>query len=117
MAEVISSSAKLQIHEEKVFTHLDEEKEHDAGTWVLNTRATNHMPEYQAAFTKINTAVLGTVHFGDDSVEQIEGRGTVVFVCKNGEFRSFDEVYFVSRLTTNIVTVGQLDKLRNHIIC
>jgi hypothetical protein len=41
--EVISSSAEVEIHEEKVFTHLDEEKEHDAGTWVLNTGATNHM--------------------------------------------------------------------------
>jgi hypothetical protein len=41
--EVISSSAKVEIHEEKVFTHLDEEKERDAGTWVLDTGVTNHM--------------------------------------------------------------------------
>jgi hypothetical protein len=31
-AEVISSSAEVDIHEEKVFVHLDEEKECGAGT-------------------------------------------------------------------------------------
>jgi hypothetical protein len=103
---VISSSAELEIHEEKVFTHLDEEKERNAETWVLDTGATNHMSGCREAFMKIDMAVLGTVHFGDDSVARIEGYGTVVFVCKNGESRSFDGVYFIPRLTTNIVSVG-----------
>jgi hypothetical protein len=86
------STAEVEIHEEKVFAHLHEKKEHDAGTWVLDTGATNHMFGCRAAFMKIDTTVLGTVHFGDDSVARIEGRGTVVFVCKNGESRSFDGV-------------------------
>jgi hypothetical protein len=60
--EVISSSAEVEIHEEKVFPHLDEEKEHDVGTWVLDTGATNHMSKCQAAFTKIDTMVFNTVH-------------------------------------------------------
>jgi hypothetical protein len=94
-----------------VFTHLDEEKERDAGTWVLDTGATNHMSGCQTAFTKVDTAVLGTVRFGDDSVAQIEGRGTVMFTCKNGESRSFDGVYFIPHLTTNIMSVGQLDEI------
>jgi hypothetical protein len=98
--EVISSSAEVEIHEEKVFTHLDEEKERDAGTWVLDTGATNHMSGCRAVFMKIDTAVLGTVRFGDDSVARIEGRGIVVFVCKNGESRSFDGVYLIPRLAT-----------------
>jgi hypothetical protein len=55
--------------------------------------------------------VLGTMHFSDDLVARIEGRGTVVFVCKNGESQSFDGVYFIPRLTTNIVSVGQLDEI------
>jgi hypothetical protein len=94
-----------------VFAHLDKEKECDAGTWVLDTGATNHMSGCRTAFTKIDTAVLGTVRFGDDSVVQIEGRGTVMFTCKNGESRSFDGVYFIPHLTTNIMSVGQLDEI------
>jgi hypothetical protein len=84
--EVISSSAEVEIHEEKVFAHLDEE-ERDVGTWVLDTGATNHMSGCRAAFMKIDTVVLGTVRFGDDSVARMEGRRTVVFVCKNSESR------------------------------
>jgi hypothetical protein len=109
--EVISSSAEVEIHEENVFTHFDEEKERDAGTWVLHTGATKHMPGCWTAFTKIDTAVLGIVHFGDDSVAWIEGRVTVVFMCKNDESWSFNGVYFIPRLTTNIVSIGQLDEI------
>jgi ligand-binding SRPBCC domain-containing protein len=65
----------------------------------------------RAVFMKIDMAVLGIVHFGDDSVVRIEGHGTVVFVCKNGESRSFDGVYFIPRLMTNIVSVNPLDEI------
>jgi hypothetical protein len=109
--EVISSSAEVQIHEEKVFSHLDEEKEHDTGTWVLDTEAMNHMSRCRAAFTKINTTVLSTAHFNDDSMARIEGHGTVVFVCKNGKSWSFDGVYFIPRPMINILSVGQLDEI------
>jgi hypothetical protein len=34
--------AEVEIHEEKVFVHLDE-KERGTGTWVLDTGVTNHM--------------------------------------------------------------------------
>jgi hypothetical protein len=71
----------------------------------------SHMPGYRAAFTKIGMTVLGTVLFGDNSVARIEGRGIVVFVCKNGESRSFNGVYFIPRLMTNIVSIDQLDEI------
>jgi hypothetical protein len=106
---------EVEIHEEKVFAHLDEQKERDAGTWVLDTGAMNHMSGCRAAFTKIDTTVLGTVRFTDDSVAWIEGRGTIVFMCKNGEYQSFDEVNFIPRLTTNIVSVSQLNKIGSKI--
>jgi hypothetical protein len=60
---------------------------------------------------KIDTAVLSTVHFGGDSVAQIEGCRTIVFMCKNGKSWSFDGVYFIPHLTTNILNVGQLDEI------
>jgi hypothetical protein len=105
------STAEVEIHEEKVFAHLDEEKERDTGTRVLDTGAMNHMSKCLVAFTKIDTMVLSTVHFSDNSVMRIEGHGTVVFVCKNVESRFFDGVYFIPRLMINIVSVGQLDEI------
>jgi hypothetical protein len=34
----------------------------------------------------------------------------VLFLCKNGEHRSFYDVYYIPRLTMNIVSVGKLDE-------
>jgi hypothetical protein len=107
--EVISSSAEVEIHEEKVFTHLDEEKERDVGTWVLDTGVTNHMSGCREAFTKINMAVLGTVHFSDDSVAQIEGHETVR--VQERWVPVLQWVYFIPRLMTNIMSISQLDEI------
>jgi hypothetical protein len=41
MMEEISSGAEIELKEEKVYAHLDEEKECDVGTWVLDIGATN----------------------------------------------------------------------------
>jgi hypothetical protein len=65
----------------------------------------------QAAFIELDAAVRDTVHFSDDSVAEIEGRGSMVFICKNGEHRSFAEVYFIPWLMANIVNVGQLHEV------
>jgi hypothetical protein len=54
--------------------------------------------------------VCGSVRFGDDSIMKIEGSSLVLFICKNGEHRMFGGVYYISRLMTNIVSVGQLDE-------
>ncbi|CAA6659353.1 unnamed protein product [Spirodela intermedia] len=96
--------AQTQIHlrEEKVFAHLEEEELRDEEAWVVDTGATNHMSGSRTAFTELDTKVLGTVRFGDDSVARIEGRGAIVFLCKNGEHRSF-------------AGVGQLDEAGYHI--
>jgi hypothetical protein len=51
------------------------------------------------------------VCFGDDSVARIEGRETIVFVCKNYESQCFNGVYFIRCLTTNIVSIDQLDEI------
>jgi hypothetical protein len=37
--------------------------------------------------------------------------GTILFHCKNGVHRAFAGVYFILRLTTNIVSVGRLDEM------
>jgi hypothetical protein len=63
-----------------------------------------------SAFSELNRNIRGTVKFGDGSVVQIEGMGTILFQCKNGEHHAFAGVFFIPKLTTNIVSVGQLDE-------
>jgi hypothetical protein len=77
---------------------------------VLDTGATNHMTGCQSAFSDLDQNIHGTVWFGDGSIVQIKGMGTILFQCKNGEHHAFAGVYFIPRLTTNIISVGQLDE-------
>jgi hypothetical protein len=86
MVAAISSRVEIELKEEEMYAHLDEKKERDAGAWVLDTGVTNHMFGCQVTFTKLDTVVLDTMHFGDDSVVRIKGRGTILFICKNNEF-------------------------------
>jgi hypothetical protein len=103
----------VRLVEHKVLVHLsEEEKTRDTKSWVLDTGATNHMSGARLAFAELNKVVRRTVSFGDGSVANIEGYSTVLFNCKNGEHRSFAGVYYIPRLTSNIISIGQLDEAR-----
>ena len=78
--------------------------------WVLNTGATNHMTGAKSAFSDLDSGIRGTVKFGDGSVVEIEGHGTILFVGKGGNHHKLTGVYFIPRLKANIVSLGQLDK-------
>jgi hypothetical protein len=64
----------------------------------------------RSAFSQLDNSVCGMVRFGDGSVAEIEGSGTIVFSCKNGEHHALTGVYYLPRLTVNIISVGQLDE-------
>ena len=109
------AQAEIHLREEKVFAHLGERETQNEETWVLDTGATNHMSGSRAVFTELDTTVFGTVCFGDNSVARIEVKGAIVFSCENAEHRSFAGAYYIPRLTTNIVSIGQLDEAGYHI--
>jgi hypothetical protein len=49
-------------------------------------------------------------------VTNIEGRGTILLQCKNGEHKALAGVYLIPRLTTNIVSLGQLEEDSHRIL-
>jgi hypothetical protein len=100
----------LRVIEEKVFVQLDEEAPRNESLWYLDSGATNHMSGCQGAFIDIDTAISDSIKFGDGSEVAIEGSGTVLFEGKTGEHIPLMGVYFILRLTTNIVSLGQLDE-------
>uniref|UniRef100_A0A0A9FG69 Retrovirus-related Pol polyprotein from transposon TNT 1-94-like beta-barrel domain-containing protein n=1 Tax=Arundo donax TaxID=35708 RepID=A0A0A9FG69_ARUDO len=63
------------------------------------------------------------VRFGDGSLVDIKGQGTVVFTSTGGEHRALTGVYYIPRLKNNILSVGQLDKnsatveIKNGVLC
>jgi hypothetical protein len=64
----------------------------------------------RVVFVDLETCVQGMVRFSDDSMADIEGHGEVEFICKNSELQRFEGVYFIPKLTANIVSMGRLDE-------
>jgi hypothetical protein len=79
--------------------------------WFLDTGASNHMSGRREIFSELDTGIRGYVKLGDGSDVQIEGRGLILFQCRNGEHLVLSEVYFIPRLQSNIVSIGQLDEI------
>ncbi|XP_066396535.1 uncharacterized protein [Miscanthus floridulus] len=109
------SFTRVEIHEAEVFAELGPRIDKDARRWVLDTGATNHMTGSRSAFAHLDTNVTGTVRFGDDSVVEIEGRDTIIFVLWNGEHRTLAGVYYIPHLVANIMSLGQMEEARYRI--
>jgi hypothetical protein len=52
----------------------------------------------RSAFSEIDFGVRGSVKFGDDSVVEIEGHGTIIFLGDTGKHRRLSEVYYIISL-------------------
>jgi hypothetical protein len=70
----------------------------------------------RSAFAELDTNVHGTVYFGERSVMEIEGRGSVVFSYKGGEHRALTGVYYIPRLTADIISLRQLEEVGCRIV-
>jgi hypothetical protein len=64
------------------------------------------MTTERSAFSELDTKVHGIVCFGDGSVAGIEGCGTVLLQCKNGEHKAFPMVYLIPCVTASIMSLG-----------
>ena len=105
-----TSSTEVHLQEDKLFVQLGEKHDEGETRWILDTGATNHMTGDRSFFSELDTGVHGTVKFGDGSVVNIEGRGTILFMCKTGEHQQLGGVYFIPKLAANIISLGQLDE-------
>lgn len=58
-------------------------------------------------FSYIDDSVTGKVRFGDDYRIDIKGKRTIEFTDRNGEPRRITDVYFIPKLKSNIISIGQ----------
>jgi hypothetical protein len=72
----------VNLAEAKVFASFDVANYWDSWRWVLDAGATNHMTGCRGVFSDLDKNIANTVHFGDGSIVNIEGRGIILFVCK-----------------------------------
>lgn len=83
---------------------------YDAGTWVLDTGATNHMTACRESLASLDETIKGAVRFGDGSKVEICGIGAVTIAEKNQDHRVLTEVCYIPSLRCNIVSLGQLEE-------
>ncbi|XP_073360551.1 uncharacterized protein [Aegilops tauschii subsp. strangulata] len=78
--------------------------------WYLDTGASNHMTGDKDQFSELSVSVGGTVQFGDGRTVDIAGRGTVLFELKNGGHKVLTDVYYILKLKSSIISLGQLEE-------
>jgi hypothetical protein len=62
------------------------------------------------AFSELDTGIVSTVKFGDNSAVNIWGLGMILFPCKSDEHKALTDVYFIPKLHSNIISIDQLDE-------
>ena len=70
----------------------------------------------QGSLLELDDDVTGTVKFGDGSRVAIQGRGTIIFRCQNGEHRVLMDVYYILQLRSSIISIGQLDERGSEVL-
>ena len=103
----------MLINEEKVTPKLssrDDSNTMVSNLWYLDNGASNHMTGQRSKFSVLDESVTGKVKFGDDSMVEIKGKGSIELQCKNGESRTLADVYYIPSLCNNIISLGQLSE-------
>ena len=85
-------------------------------TWYLDNGASNNMTGDRNKFQNLDERYFGSEKFGDGSSVKIQGKGTIVLGCRNGEQWTLEEVYSILRLCSNLVSLGQLIESGHKII-
>lgn len=101
---------QVYLNERRVEAHLRKGTEACDGRWFLDSGASNHMTGDITAFADLDRNISGKVKFGDGSLVDICKRGSVLFSIRSGDHRVLTEVYYIPRLKTSIISLGQLDE-------
>lgn len=111
VAASMLTGERIFLNEERARTVLRRAPNDVDSAWYLDTGASNHMTGDEAVFAELDRAVSGKVRFGDGSLVDICGRGTVLFVFNGERHHELANVYWIPKLKSNIVSIGQLDEL------
>lgn len=59
---------------------------------------------------------MGKVRFGDGSLVDIKGKGSILFRCNTGDQWVLSGVYYIPRLRSNLVSLGLLTESEHRIV-
>jgi hypothetical protein len=64
-------------------------------SWYLDIGASNQMTSSRDAFSDLDTNIVSSMRFSDNSVVDICGCGTVVIAVRGDEHRTLTDVYYI----------------------
>jgi hypothetical protein len=85
-------------------------------TWYMDNGASNHMTGDLHKFRTIDKSVSGKVRFGDGSTVDIQGKGSILFEGSSGDQWELYDVYYIPKLKSNLVSLGQLTEIGHRIV-
>jgi hypothetical protein len=91
--------------------HLSEGGDPIGNMWYLDNGVSNHMTGDRHKLKELDHAITGKVCFGDDSIVEIQGRGTILFQGKFGDQWFLSDVYYIPKLRSNLISLGQLTEI------
>jgi hypothetical protein len=84
--------------------------------WYHDNGASNHMIGDPRKFISLDEGIIGKVKFGDESTIEIKEKGTMLFQCKTGDQWALTEVFFIPRLRSNLISLGQLTEIGHRVV-
>ena len=79
-----------------------------SGLWLLDSGCNNHMTGNKSLFSSLDSSVVTNIKLGDDFLVPAKGKGTILVLTKQNEKKFIHEVFYVSHLNVNLISIGQL---------
>ena len=83
-------------------------EEGQSNTWYLDTGASNHMCGRKEMFAELDETIKEIVSFGVNFKILVEGKCTILIRLKNGARQFITNVYYLPKMSKNILSLGQL---------
>ncbi|XP_078439273.1 uncharacterized protein LOC144709570 [Wolffia australiana] len=112
-AEAAGASSLLMAIEEastEILLQGSDTTHQHSDLWYLDTGATSHVTGNRIFFAHLDESEEGFVKFGDGSRIEIQGKGIITVLRKDGHNICFRDVLFVPKLCANILSLGRLDE-------
>ncbi|KAJ0880933.1 putative RNA-directed DNA polymerase [Helianthus annuus] len=98
---------KYQKEEEMLMAVSETLKEGKEKVWFLDSACSNHMTGHKSWFTRLDKSFSHSVKLGNDKRLEVKGIGDVRLMV-DGVAQTVTNVYYAPELTSNLISVGQL---------
>ncbi|XP_020263393.1 uncharacterized protein LOC109839376 [Asparagus officinalis] len=76
--------------------------------WYLDSGCSNHMTGNKSIFVELKDETSSQIKLGDRKLQNIEGKRVIAVQTNGGKTKDISDVLYVTGLTQNLLSVGQL---------